>query len=67
MVCMISTKYSAEWAATPYKMSMVFTVKCQGPAPLGVGTRTAMLPTTNVTRPQERPKDEVKSKQKKVR
>lgn len=31
---------------------MVFTAKCQGPAPLGVGTMTAMEPTMNVTSAQ---------------
>ena len=48
-------------------MSMVLTAKCQGPAPLGVGTMTAMEPTMKVTSAQPNPKSAVKSKQKKVR
>ena len=32
------------------------TAKCHGPAPLGVGTTTAMLPTANITNPAITPK-----------
>ena len=46
---------------------MVFTAKCQGPAPFGVGTTTAMLPTMKVTKAHAIPKCEVPSKQKNVR
>jgi hypothetical protein len=48
-------------------MSIVFTAKCQGPAPLGVGTITAMLPTMNVTNAHYNPRPAVASKQKNVR
>jgi hypothetical protein len=34
-------------------MSIVLTAKCQGPAPLGVGTMTAREPTMKVTRAQQ--------------
>ena len=46
---------------------MVLMAKCQGPAPLGVGTMTAKLATTNETKAQPMPKSAVKSKQKNVR
>ena len=32
--------------------------KCQGPAPLGVGTMTAILPTANMTNAATTPKCE---------
>ena len=65
--CTISTKYRASVSATPYKISIVLTAKCQGPAPFGVGTITAMEPTMNVTNAHDSPKWAVASKQKKVR
>ena len=63
----MSTKLSASVSPTPYNMSIVFTAKCHGPAPFGVGTITAMLPTMNVTRAQAMPRCEVDPKQKNVR
>ena len=45
---------------------MVITAKCHGPAPLGVGTMTAKVPTTNITSPADRPKCAEKSKAKKA-
>ena len=33
------------------KLYQSITAKCHGPAPLGVGTTTAMLPTANITNP----------------
>ena len=63
----MSTKLRASTSATPYSSSMVFTEKCHGPAPLGVGTMTAMLPTMNVTIAHDIPSPEVESKQKNVR
>ena len=47
-------------------MSIVFTAKCQGPAPLGVGTSTAILPTMNVTMAHVMPRWAVPEKQKNV-
>ena len=63
----ISTKYKASVSAIPYRMSIVFTAKCHGPAPLGVGTMTAIEPTMNVTRAHDRLRCDVDAKQKKVR
>lgn len=63
----MSTKLRASVSLTPYSSSIVFTAKCYGPAPLGVGTMTAMLPTMNVTIAHDKPSPEVESKQKNVR
>ena len=65
--CTISTKYRASVAATPYSVSIVFTAKCHDPAPLGVGTITAIEPTIKVTMAHAKPKWAVALKQKNVR
>ena len=54
--CTMRTKYRASVSATPYRMSMVFTAKCHGPAPFGVGTMTAIDPTMKVTNAHDSPK-----------
>ena len=61
------TKKSAAGAAIPYIISTVFTAKCHEPAPLGVGTNTAIHPTAKLTRAQDSDNPDVSSKQKKVR
>ena len=63
----MSTKLRASVSPTPYSSSIVFTAKCHGPAPLGVGTITAIEPTTKVTMAHDIPKSDIGEKLKNVR
>ena len=57
------SKYSGIFFADTIHLIMVMTAKCHAPAPLGVGTMTAILPTTKSTSPAIHPKPAEKLKQ----
>lgn len=63
-VCRTSANVCASVWPTPYNTSMLVTAKCQGPAPFGVGTSTAMLPATKQTSPAMGPTPAMESMQK---
>lgn len=65
-VCTIRTNVSALRASMPYRIRIVLTAKCHGPAPFGVGTITAILPTMKLTMAALKPSGDIKSKQRNV-
>ena len=67
VLCTINAKTEASVELTPYNIIMLITAKCHGPAPLGVGTTTAMLPATNNRRPANTDSPLLNGKQKKHR
>lgn len=67
VLCTIRAKASESADDTPYIIIMLIMAKCHGPAPLGVGTTTAILPATKSKSPAAIDSPPVNSKQKKHR